>query len=879
MRNIEEIERSSSKFSTFEYYLNIRYRGVTEIFTHRVREMVMAISDEFKREFYAGNYAEALKIALTEAIELKITTCVVTDDLQGIDPTRSQPAGDRMYSRINIVDGDIENEIGSNFLSGQPYSELRDFHLGQVQEGRNIINRNLQNLQTMFSTLTAVLTGRIAEEAEFVEEIEPEALPAPLPWNGHPPSQLAATPAVPPQEMAVPPETVINPFAQEEAGSDFAAATPNGDTAPEPFAEDLSEPFSLDEPGMEPPGEVPVNEIDAATAAADLSAFEDLSEEPSAEPAADQFEDLLEDVPADLPESPPDESWAGSREVANLVDTPDLPLPETDLEASVPAETFVAEAPELSVDAADAAGQLADLAFIPEEPDMSPDISNEPESGDVNVPIEASMTEPPLTTLEASTTETEEELSFDGFPADLPGDLTADPFALDATDTEAGTSESPMMTEEEAVAEFGDAFADFPDNLERLDSEADTSISEEGVIPDTPPDMPLDELEGFADAFAEAPPDAGSVNLEAAGEEIDLSVFEQLESPSASDTPDAIAGSEGASDANALELEDFNLDTPEATPSEMEFPPVETEDIAPAGAEDMNLPDLFAESQAIGSEEPQAEPELDDALNQLADVEAAADTTAFPEDIEILFPDDAPDQESAASLEQVEEDLAALGDLDNFTFEDVAEDRSADAGATGGLDLETAAPEQGDTPEATVGEEGETSLDDLLDLDLSALEEAAPPEESWWESIPDETPEPQTDQPPAMPQETVPDPWADMEALAPPDPGELSVEAADVQDEAADWLLDLDEPVAPETTTGSPAMTDTGELSEQAIEDLFGDVNTEASEEPPAVDFDLDLEDLLGGMDQEDASFQAADPDNPFLDLSLEDEEDQPNQG
>jgi hypothetical protein len=125
----------------------------------------MATSEEFKREFKAGNFDRALKLALTEAIELKITTWVMPADADGFDRHEQAKPGDRMYTRINIIDGDIENEIGSRFLNGGPYSELREFHLDQVKQGRNIINRNLQNLQKLFNAFAAVMNGEAASDA------------------------------------------------------------------------------------------------------------------------------------------------------------------------------------------------------------------------------------------------------------------------------------------------------------------------------------------------------------------------------------------------------------------------------------------------------------------------------------------------------------------------------------------------------------------------------------------------------------------------------------------------------------------------------------------------------------------------------------------
>lgn len=112
----------------------------------------MATSDDFKSLLKAGQFAEALTLALSEAVELKITTWVSDAN----DPTESDGPlpGHIMQTRINIVDGDIENQVGSLFLGDGPYRELREFHLDQVHQGREIIQQNLINLQQLFTVLT-----------------------------------------------------------------------------------------------------------------------------------------------------------------------------------------------------------------------------------------------------------------------------------------------------------------------------------------------------------------------------------------------------------------------------------------------------------------------------------------------------------------------------------------------------------------------------------------------------------------------------------------------------------------------------------------------------------------------------------------------------
>lgn len=121
----------------------------------------MSASDEFKRALQQENLdgeviTDALKTALTEAIELKITTWVVPVDADLLAPLEPKP-GYRMRTRINIVDGDIDNEIGTPFLNNGSYAELRALHLEQVQESREILQKNLDSIQRLFGILVNTL--------------------------------------------------------------------------------------------------------------------------------------------------------------------------------------------------------------------------------------------------------------------------------------------------------------------------------------------------------------------------------------------------------------------------------------------------------------------------------------------------------------------------------------------------------------------------------------------------------------------------------------------------------------------------------------------------------------------------------------------------
>lgn len=119
----------------------------------------MAVSDDFKEQLKAGKLVEALTLVLTEAVELEITTWVASGNSGADNLTSDQPQpGSRMRTRINILEGEIDNEVGSEFIGNGSYTELQKFHQQQVQQGRQTIQNNLIVLQQMFTVLASTMS-------------------------------------------------------------------------------------------------------------------------------------------------------------------------------------------------------------------------------------------------------------------------------------------------------------------------------------------------------------------------------------------------------------------------------------------------------------------------------------------------------------------------------------------------------------------------------------------------------------------------------------------------------------------------------------------------------------------------------------------------
>jgi hypothetical protein len=120
----------------------------------------MTIIEEFQEQIKVGNIVEAMNLALNSVTELKITTWVSSANAEypPLDSNNQPYSGFCMRTRMNLIDGYIDNEMGSQFVDDGPYKELQAFHLQQVQQGRKIILSNVESLQQMFVILTNTLS-------------------------------------------------------------------------------------------------------------------------------------------------------------------------------------------------------------------------------------------------------------------------------------------------------------------------------------------------------------------------------------------------------------------------------------------------------------------------------------------------------------------------------------------------------------------------------------------------------------------------------------------------------------------------------------------------------------------------------------------------
>ncbi len=139
----------------------------------------MTSSEDFKQAIREGNISEAFLVAMSNAPELNITTKIITADGQRVDADQSQ-LDNYLSTHINLIEGKVENEIGEK-LTGDRYSEIKQFHLQQVTQGHQTIQHNLISLQKMFQLMSSFQEQQASNHDRWVDiaaDVTRESLPA-----------------------------------------------------------------------------------------------------------------------------------------------------------------------------------------------------------------------------------------------------------------------------------------------------------------------------------------------------------------------------------------------------------------------------------------------------------------------------------------------------------------------------------------------------------------------------------------------------------------------------------------------------------------------------------------------------------------------------
>jgi hypothetical protein len=575
----------------------------------------MASSDDFREQLKIGNIREALAIALSDATELKITTWVASQP-DAVEETEAKP-GHRLRTRINLIEGAIENEIGDQFIANGRFRELRQFHLEQVADSNKIIKNNLKSLQKLFEVLVAM-----RYQSATPSVIEPE-LPS-LENHLLPPSQKVAEAglAIAPQEPVVEgsilsTDTVTHvdipqeplPLSQEPGlfatiptdsreALDSEADEDDWDDSVLDLLESLpvapqSNPNALDSQFDEDPRNLieeqpePDPSVSASLVNQDWGTLtQEQIELPTASPEAniEALSSQLDDDPRNLIEEESEPESA----VSNIPISQDAETPNQEEIESPPTST------QLNIEGSNS--QLDDDwgDLIEEEPEPEPSSSNSLVSQDLGTPVQEDLESPLVSAqsnIEASNSRLDDDWGWEDWVEEEPEPNPAVPGSLVNQDLGTLTqedSEPPLVSPEPNLEasnvqfddDWGDLIEEEPEpsqgqpipSMESLELEEDEDwddwvVEEPEPLQNEP--VPVSDLESLdlgededwgdlvddSNPFVAAPTPSGSVSNREDDEDWDEFAAEELEPYSA--FIDVEANTVGTRDESSDSLEDL----------------------------------------------------------------------------------------------------------------------------------------------------------------------------------------------------------------------------------------------------------------------------------------------------------------------------------
>ncbi len=139
----------------------------------------MTVNDDFKKAIIEGKLNEALAIAVSKAPELKITTTITPSQYTELNTNSASDNESikRLHTRINLVEGEVYNEISEELIGNVLYEEIQQFHFEQVARGHQTIQKNLESLQSMFGLMTALQKQQLQGEYADINYLDTKTAP------------------------------------------------------------------------------------------------------------------------------------------------------------------------------------------------------------------------------------------------------------------------------------------------------------------------------------------------------------------------------------------------------------------------------------------------------------------------------------------------------------------------------------------------------------------------------------------------------------------------------------------------------------------------------------------------------------------------------
>ncbi|MEB3192190.1 MAG: hypothetical protein VKL42_17760 [Snowella sp.] len=108
--------------------------------------------EAFQQKLDKKDWFGAFISAVEDAVNLEVAT--VIEDIndpssRGKSAKEIGESGKVLYTRINLVQGDIVNIFGREFITEPANQPLMEFHKEQVLDGKNVIKNNIETLKSI----------------------------------------------------------------------------------------------------------------------------------------------------------------------------------------------------------------------------------------------------------------------------------------------------------------------------------------------------------------------------------------------------------------------------------------------------------------------------------------------------------------------------------------------------------------------------------------------------------------------------------------------------------------------------------------------------------------------------------------------------------
>jgi hypothetical protein len=106
----------------------------------------------FQQKLDKKDWFGAFVSAVEDAVNLEVVTVIedINDASQRSKSAREiGESGKVLYTRINLIQGDIVNIFGREFISEPMNQPLVEFHKEQVLDGKNVIKNNIETLKNI----------------------------------------------------------------------------------------------------------------------------------------------------------------------------------------------------------------------------------------------------------------------------------------------------------------------------------------------------------------------------------------------------------------------------------------------------------------------------------------------------------------------------------------------------------------------------------------------------------------------------------------------------------------------------------------------------------------------------------------------------------